>query len=342
MPSTTASASMETTRPMGRKIRRRSGISATSPTTWGGRPGRRAPPRRGPAPPGRRWDRRRPGRRFAPRRPWSPSRSQRKSGCARAQDDPPRPCSYADRREHPCLRGRRRLHRPAVHRQPARGGVRRGRRWPRTRCRRWPGSSTFRRPCSCCRRRSPAPPTGRGSSRPNEELPFAGHPSVGAAVTQCAAWAAAGRPGLAGVRRRRAARRRDRGRPGHAHRRSGHRRSRARPGAVCWRRSGLGPADRAGPAAPRRRLRPGLPLPGRQPGRRGPGPGACRRTSGDICVFAWDDAAAGRARHGSSRRGMGVPEDPATGSAALGLGVYLVATGVLKRRRRVVLCGAPG
>ena len=35
--STTASASIEVTRPIGRKIRRRSGISATSPTTCGGR-----------------------------------------------------------------------------------------------------------------------------------------------------------------------------------------------------------------------------------------------------------------------------------------------------------------
>jgi trans-2,3-dihydro-3-hydroxyanthranilate isomerase len=47
-----------------------------------------------------------------------------------------------------------------------------------------------------------------------------------------------------------------------------------------------------------------------------------------VCVFAWDGA--GRAAH--SRvfvPGLGVPEDPATGSAALGLGVWLVASGLL-------------
>jgi trans-2,3-dihydro-3-hydroxyanthranilate isomerase len=53
------------------------------------------------------------------------------------------------------------------------------------------------------------------------------------------------------------------------------------------------------------------------------GPGAT-----DVCVFAWD------AEHRTAHTrvfvpGMGVVEDPATGSAALGLGVWLVASGLL-------------
>jgi trans-2,3-dihydro-3-hydroxyanthranilate isomerase len=45
-----------------------------------------------------------------------------------------------------------------------------------------------------------------------------------------------------------------------------------------------------------------------------------------VSVFAWDGEQA-RARVFAG--GVGVAEDPATGSAALGLGVYLVATGLL-------------
>ncbi|GAA4922488.1 trans-2,3-dihydro-3-hydroxyanthranilate isomerase [Stackebrandtia albiflava] len=48
----------------------------------------------------------------------------------------------------------------------------------------------------------------------------------------------------------------------------------------------------------------------------------------EVYLFAWD----GERRHAHSRMfapGLGVPEDPATGSAALGLGVYLVAAGLL-------------
>ena len=45
-----------------------------------------------------------------------------------------------------------------------------------------------------------------------------------------------------------------------------------------------------------------------------------------VSVFAWDgETAHARVFAG----GVGVPEDPATGSAALGLGAYLVATGLL-------------
>lgn len=48
----------------------------------------------------------------------------------------------------------------------------------------------------------------------------------------------------------------------------------------------------------------------------------------DISVLAWD-AAARAARVRVFAPGVGVPEDPATGSAALGLGVWLVAAGLL-------------
>lgn len=48
----------------------------------------------------------------------------------------------------------------------------------------------------------------------------------------------------------------------------------------------------------------------------------------DISVFSWDAAA--RVAHARVFvPGAGVPEDPATGSAALGLGVWLVASGLL-------------
>jgi trans-2,3-dihydro-3-hydroxyanthranilate isomerase len=47
-----------------------------------------------------------------------------------------------------------------------------------------------------------------------------------------------------------------------------------------------------------------------------------------VFVFAWDEAA--RVAHARLfAAALGVPEDPATGSAALGLGVYLVGTGLL-------------
>lgn len=49
---------------------------------------------------------------------------------------------------------------------------------------------------------------------------------------------------------------------------------------------------------------------------------------GDVCVFAWD-AATRTAHTRVFVPGLGVPEDPATGSAALGFGVWLVASGLL-------------
>ena len=45
-----------------------------------------------------------------------------------------------------------------------------------------------------------------------------------------------------------------------------------------------------------------------------------------VCVFSYRD---GRAHARVFGGGVGVPEDPATGSAALGLGVFLVASGLL-------------
>jgi trans-2,3-dihydro-3-hydroxyanthranilate isomerase len=49
---------------------------------------------------------------------------------------------------------------------------------------------------------------------------------------------------------------------------------------------------------------------------------------GDVCVFAWD-AALLRSHTRVFVPGLGVSEDPATGSAALGFGVWLVACGLL-------------
>ena len=161
-------------------------------------------------------------------------------------------------------------------------------------------------------------------------------------MTQCAARAAAGRPGLAGVRRRRAAGRRDRGRPGDAHRRPGHRRPRAATRRRCWRRSGLGPDDLAGPAPPRRRLRPGLPVPAVSPdavARAQVPVGATSATSvsspgtrptqvAHVRVFA---PRHGRARGPGHRLGRARASACAWSRPAL-----------LQRRRRVVLCGASG
>ncbi|WP_027659186.1 PhzF family phenazine biosynthesis protein [Salinispora fenicalii] len=58
-------------------------------------------------------------------------------------------------------------------------------------------------------------------------------------------------------------------------------------------------------------------------------PGAAQRYGiEDVAVFSWD--AESRTAHTRVFvPGLGVPEDPATGSAALGLGVWLVASGLL-------------
>jgi trans-2,3-dihydro-3-hydroxyanthranilate isomerase len=47
-----------------------------------------------------------------------------------------------------------------------------------------------------------------------------------------------------------------------------------------------------------------------------------------VCVFSYDEATA-QAHSRVFASDLGVPEDPATGSAALGLGVYLVGSGLL-------------
>ena len=178
------------------------------------------------------------------------------------------------------------------------------------------------------------PPTAAGATyrarifTPNEELPFAGHPSVGVAVTQWRrglvpagrVWQECG-AGVLPV---------DITEDGRATLTGG----RATVGpeldpAPLLAAVGLGPDDQAGP--PPRVAGCGLDFP-----YLALNPDAVVRAkvppadSGDICVFAWDDAAElAHVRVFAPR--MGVPEDPATGSAALGLGVYLVATGVLKR-----------
>jgi trans-2,3-dihydro-3-hydroxyanthranilate isomerase len=49
----------------------------------------------------------------------------------------------------------------------------------------------------------------------------------------------------------------------------------------------------------------------------------------EICVVAWPDGSDREAHARVFVPGAAVPEDPATGSAALGLGVWLVAAGWL-------------
>ncbi len=184
------------------------------------------------------------------------------------------------------------------------------------------------------------PPTRDGASyrarifTPEAELPFAGHPSVGAAATvvrrglfgpgrlvqECGAGllpidASADRATLTG------------GDPT-----VGPERDTAAPLALV----GLGAADHAGPAV--RLAGCGLDfvyLPVRQEVLAGAGLGhravdliAADPDLGRISVVAWDpDERAARVRVFAP--GVGVPEDPATGSAALGLGVWLVASGLL-------------
>jgi len=158
---------------------------------------------------------------------------------------------------------------------------------------------------------------------PARELPFAGHPSVGAAVTQhrvgllplgtvvqeCGA-------GLVPIV-------------------VGEDRATLSGGAVTLGAEfdprevlagmGLTESDLAGPAP--RRAGCGLEFDYVNV-RRDALPRAVLPATGHLSVFAWDPAA-----HVAHARvfaaDSGVAEDPATGSAALGLGVYLVATGLL-------------
>ena len=180
------------------------------------------------------------------------------------------------------------------------------------------------------------PPTQPGATyrarifTPAAELPFAGHPSVGAAVSVV-------RRGLA-----------DAGEvvqecgAGLLPIAAGDDRATLTGGtptvgppldpAPLLAMVGLTEADLAGPAP--RSAGCGLEFPF-LPVR----PDAVARAAGDpvvarkhglsqVSVFAWDPAE--RAAHARVFvPGLGVPEDPATGSAALGLGVWLVAAGLL-------------
>ncbi|MEV5692176.1 PhzF family phenazine biosynthesis protein [Micromonospora globbae] len=180
------------------------------------------------------------------------------------------------------------------------------------------------------------PPTQAGATyrarifTPVEELPFAGHPSVGAAVV-------ASRRGMFG--------------PGQVTQEC---RAGLLPievtatgatltGAVptlgpeldpepLLEIVGLAPADHAGPAP---RVAgcglefPYLPLRPDAVARARVDAAAAQRYGVDhVSVFSWD-AETQTAHSRVFVPGLGVPEDPATGSAALGLGVWLVASGLL-------------
>ncbi|HKD97627.1 MAG TPA: PhzF family phenazine biosynthesis protein [Micromonosporaceae bacterium] len=181
------------------------------------------------------------------------------------------------------------------------------------------------------------PPTAAGATyrarifTPEEELPFAGHPSVGAAVTQMRAGRfAAGQvvqecgAGLLPI-------------TVYAHGSATLRGGTPTVGpeldpAPLLAAAGLTAADHAGPAP--RLAGCGLEFP-HVPVRlealaRARGDAAAAEAAGvrDVSVFAWDPETA-TARTRVFCPGLGVPEDPATGSAALGFGVWLVASGLL-------------
>ncbi|MEU5913241.1 PhzF family phenazine biosynthesis protein [Micromonospora sp. NPDC047527] len=182
------------------------------------------------------------------------------------------------------------------------------------------------------------PPTQVGATyrarifTPTEELPFAGHPSVGAAVT-------ASRRGMFGV--------------GQVTQECG---AGVLPIEVTTSGATLtggtptlgpelepeplleiaglvaGDHDHSGPAP---RVAgcglefPYLPVFPDAVARARVNPAAAERYGVDhVSVFSWD-AATQTAHARVFVPGLGVPEDPATGSAALGLGVWLVATGLL-------------
>ncbi|WBB65173.1 PhzF family phenazine biosynthesis protein [Micromonospora sp. WMMD812] len=96
--------------------------------------------------------------------------------------------------------------------------------------------------------------------------------------------------------------------------------------------AGLTPADHAGPAP---RVAgcglefPYLPVRPDAVARARPNAAAAQRYGVEhVSVFSWD-ATAQTAHARVFVPGLGIPEDPATGSAALGLGVWLVASGLL-------------
>lgn len=164
---------------------------------------------------------------------------------------------------------------------------------------------------------------------PNRELPFAGHPSVGAAVAQVrrgllepgAVWQECGAGVLPiEVRDGRATLTGSAPAVGEP----------LDPGPLLAA-VGLKPDDHTGP--PPRVAGCGLdfsylsvhPDAVARARPRGPDAGA---DLGDISVFAWNPAER-RSHTRVFAPGAGVAEDPATGSAALGFGVWLVASGLL-------------
>ena len=177
---------------------------------------------------------------------------------------------------------------------------------------------------------------------PEAELPFAGHPSVGAAVTSV-------RRGLAA--------------PGRLIQECGAGRCRSRsPGGAATLTGGTPTLGAELDPAPCCRWSAWPPTTWRRARRAGPAAVWSSR-SFRYAVRRWrpswaDPAAAaraGRARSACSRGtgravglrpgvrpGLAVPEDPATGSAALGLGVWLVAAGWLPGDGTSPYTRAPG
>lgn len=98
--------------------------------------------------------------------------------------------------------------------------------------------------------------------------------------------------------------------------------------AVALAAVGLNPADHVGPAP--RTAGCGLPFDYLAVTETAVGRAALVDASAidHLCLFAWH-AESATARSRVFVPGAGVPEDPATGSAALGLGVWLVASGLL-------------
>ena len=95
----------------------------------------------------------------------------------------------------------------------------------------------------------------------------------------------------------------------------------------------LSDLDYTGPAPRMAGCGGGVPVPVRYARRRWPraaaDPAAMRAHNlTSLCLFSWD-AQARTAHTRMFAPGLGVPEDPATGSAALGFGVWLVAAGLL-------------
>ena len=177
------------------------------------------------------------------------------------------------------------------------------------------------------------PPTVDGATyrlrifTPSAELPFAGHPSVGAAVTQVRRGLIPAGPVLqecgVGVL------------PVHVHT-DGRATLTGGPATLgppldpepYLVAAGLSEMDLAGPAVRMAGCGIEFPYVAVQPNAVAravatPVPGVS-----DVDVFSWD--ASRQVAHARVfATGLGVPEDPATGSAALGLGVWLVGSGLL-------------